>query len=173
MKIREKPIRGFLNRLFQLWARILPGGRGWRIRLHRLRGVIIGEDVFIGTDVILETARPDLVRIGDRVALGTRCTLLAHFDGDIYAESHIGDVPLVLESDVFIGPGAIVLPRVKIGKGSVVTAGSVVTRSIPPNCMVQGNPAKIIARCDRSLSPTTSTWDFVRHLKKSDKDNVT
>ncbi len=53
--------------------------------------------------------------------------------------------PLVIESDVWIGAGSIILPNVrKIGKGAIIGAGSVVTKEVTPYSIVAGNPAKII-----------------------------
>lgn len=52
--------------------------------------------------------------------------------------------PVVIEDNVWIGDKVVVLPNVRIGKGSVIGANSVVTKDIPPYCVVAGNPAKII-----------------------------
>ena len=52
--------------------------------------------------------------------------------------------PIIIGDDVWIGTCSIVLPGVKIGKGSVVGAGSVVTKDVPDYCVVAGNPARII-----------------------------
>lgn len=53
---------------------------------------------------------------------------------------------IVVEDDVWIGMGAMVLSGVRVGKGSVIAAGSVVTKSIPPYSIVAGNPARIIKK---------------------------
>jgi len=152
----EPVFRGLINRALQLLARITPGGQT-RVLLHRARGVHIGEDVFISQDVILETAFPNLITIEDRACLGTRVIVIAHM-----REQSKG---VKIESDVFVGPGAIILPDVTIGHGAVVTAGSVVTRSVPPMTMVQGNPAVPAARCGIPLSPDTTIKEFSRRLK--------
>ena len=52
--------------------------------------------------------------------------------------------PVIIEDNVWIAARSIILPGVEIGKGSVIGAGSVVTRSIPPFSVVVGNPAKLI-----------------------------
>ena len=52
--------------------------------------------------------------------------------------------PVVIEDDVWIAAGAIVLPGIKIGAGSVVAAGAVVTHNVEPNTLVAGVPAKLI-----------------------------
>jgi len=57
------------------------------------------------------------------------------------------------------------LPNFTIGKGAVVSAGSVVSRSVPPKTLVRGNPAEPIAHCDVSLGGGVSYEQFVRHLK--------
>ena len=56
--------------------------------------------------------------------------------------------PVVIHDNVWIGELVSILPGVEIGKGSIVGANSVVTKSIPAYCMVAGNPAKIIKRYD-------------------------
>ena len=70
---------GLAIRLLQVLALYAPGSTSFRVWLHRRRGVTIGRDVFIGTDVILETDRPELIYIGDRVTIGIRDTIIAHF----------------------------------------------------------------------------------------------
>lgn len=56
--------------------------------------------------------------------------------------------PITIEDNVWIGGGAILLPGVTIGKNSVIGAGSVVTRSIPENCVTVGNPCRVIKQID-------------------------
>lgn len=51
--------------------------------------------------------------------------------------------PVTIEDGVWIGGGTIILPGVTIGKNSVIGAGSVVTRSIPENCVAYGNPCRV------------------------------
>jgi hypothetical protein len=70
-----------------------------------------------------------------------------------------------IDEDVFIGPGAIILPSVVIGHGSVVTAGSVVTSTVSPMTVVQGNPARPVARCGVPLGEKISLIEFSGRLK--------
>ena len=72
---------------------------------------------------------------------------------------------MVIGDDVFIGPGSILLPHVTIGDGAVVTAGSVVTTSVPPLTMVRGNPAQVVATFKRPLGRTVPLREFYRGLK--------
>jgi serine acetyltransferase len=76
-----------------------------------------------------------------------------------------GFTSVFIDDDVYIGPAAVILPHVRIGRGAVVTAGSVVTRSIPPMTMVQGNPAKPVARCRVPLTWDTPIKKFYANLK--------
>lgn len=55
---------------------------------------------------------------------------------------------VIIEDDVWLATGVVVLPGVKIGKGSVITANSVVHKDIPPMVIAGGNPIKIIKRCE-------------------------
>jgi serine acetyltransferase len=154
--MKEGPLRGFLNRILQHLARILPGASSVRVKMHRARGVKIGKDVWIGYDVILDTSRPFLITLEDNCTLSMRVTVIAHF-----RES----TGVKIEEDVFVGPGSIILPGVVIGRGSVVTAGSVVTRSVPPMTVVQGNPAVPIAKCGVSLVPGVTLKEFSKSLR--------
>jgi acetyltransferase-like isoleucine patch superfamily enzyme len=56
----------------------------------------------------------------------------------------IGTQPVVISDDVWIGMNAVILKGVTIGENSIVAAGSVVTKSVPPNVIVGGNPAMIV-----------------------------
>ena len=155
-EVKESLLAGVWNRLCQHLARILPGARSLRVSLHRWRGVKIGKGVWIGYDVILDTSRPHLVVIEDGASLSMRVTVIAHF-----RETQ----GVKIEQDAFIGPGVIILPNVTIGRGAVVTAGSVVTQSVPPMTVVQGNPAVPIANCGIPLSSEVTLKEFSRRLR--------
>lgn len=155
-KVKESALRGLKNRVFQHLARILPGAHSLRVALHRARGVRIGKGVWIGYDAILETSRPFLITIEDGCTIGMRVTIIAHFKET---------KGVTIERDVFVGPGAIILPNVVIGHGAVITAGSVVTRSVAPMTVVQGNPAVPVAVCGLPLAPDVTVKEFSRNLK--------
>lgn len=160
----ERRLTGLKNRVLQELARILPGARSTRVWLHRRRGVRLGQRVWIGYDCILETSRPDLITIGNDVVISIRALLIAHFRGS---------TGITIMDQVFIGPGAIILPNVTIGRGAVVTAGSVVSTSIPAMTVVQGNPARPIARCGVSLVGDASIKTFYRSLRPIKRDALT
>ena len=152
----ENAIIGLKNRFLQVIAMSAPGALSFRVWCHRLRGVKMGQQVWIGTGAMIETAYPWLVQIGNRVVIGIRVTIIAHFH-EVQG--------VTIEDDVFIGPGVIILPGITIGAGSVISAGSVVTASVPPQTVVQGNPARPVARCSIPLGLRTSSREFAKHLK--------
>jgi acetyltransferase-like isoleucine patch superfamily enzyme len=152
----EGLLRGLKNRILQVIARIAPGATTMRVRLNRWRGVNIGKDVWIGYDAIIETSYPHLVTIRDRAAIGIRATIIAH---------NREQRGVVIEEDVTLGPGVIVLPAVTIGSGAIVTAGSVVTKSVPPKTMVQGNPAQPVATVEIPFGLDVSLKEFAKGLR--------
>lgn len=154
--MKESPLRGIKNRVCQELARVMPGARSARVKLHRWRGVTIGRNVWIGYDCVLETSRPHLIRIGNDVVISVRAVLIAHFRGT---------TGITIEDEVFVGPGAIILPNVTLGKGCVVSAGSVVSASVPPMTVVQGNPARPIATCGKTLVTDEPLSVFYRSLR--------
>ena len=151
-----RPLIGFKNRLLQLIALYVPGAHTTRVWLHRRRGVRVGARVFIGTGAIIETDHPELVTIGDDVTIGIRAVIVAHFKGA---------TGVTIRDRSFLGPGVIVLPGVEIGEGAVVTAGSVVTKTVRAHTMVQGNPARPVARCEVPLIEGVSFDEFRRHVR--------
>lgn len=107
----------------------------------------IGDYVDFAKDVIVTTGGG--VTIGNRVLIGYRTQILTsnHIipknKGSIFSSGH-EKKKVVIEDDVWIGASVIVLPGVKIGKGAVVAAGSIVTKDVNEFTIVGGNPAKLI-----------------------------
>lgn len=83
------------------------------------------------------------VSIGDYVLISWDCNILEN-NFHTTADGGIRSAPIVIEDRVWIGCRSIVLAGVTIGKGSIVGAGSVVTRNVPPGMLVAGNPARVI-----------------------------
>jgi acetyltransferase-like isoleucine patch superfamily enzyme len=141
MKIKKK--------LLKLIAKQLPGC-GLRIRLLRMCGYTIGDSVYIGEDFIIIDDLGDTqlsLKIGDRASISPRVTFVMHTqpnDSRIvpYVNSHTGSI--TIDSDAWIGTGAVLLPNVTIGEGAVVGANSVVTKSVAPYTVVGGVPAHFI-----------------------------
>jgi acyl-CoA synthetase (AMP-forming)/AMP-acid ligase II/acetyltransferase-like isoleucine patch superfamily enzyme/acyl carrier protein len=166
--LRDSLFWGMKNRLLQLLALYAPGYTTTRVWLHRLRGVAIGKNVSIGLSALIETAYPKLVSIGNNVSIGMRVLVIAHMRDSTAQARDNQQVTVRIEDDAYIGPGVIILPNVTIGKGAVVSAGSVVSRSIPPHTLVRGNPAKPVAHCAVSLGGGVSYEEFLRHLTPID-----
>jgi acyl-[acyl carrier protein]--UDP-N-acetylglucosamine O-acyltransferase len=155
--MKSNLLRRLIVRILQMFAMNLPGGKNFRVSLHRARGVGIGKDVWISSNVVLETEFPNLITIDDSAFIGIGVIVIAHF-----RESRRG---VRIGRQAFIGPGAIILPNVEIGEGAVVTAGSVVTKSVPAMTVVQGNPAVPVAKCGVPLEPNTPFMEFSIRLK--------
>lgn len=88
---------------------------------------------------------------GDDVLLGTRVEIYdTDFHGLLPEERHIAPPTQAVHigNRVFIGSNAVILKGVRIGDNSVVANSAVVTRDVPANCVVGGNPAKVIRRFD-------------------------
>lgn len=162
--ISDRWASGFKNRMLQLAALYAPGFKTVRVWLHRMRGVVIGDNVSIGLSVLIETAYPKLVCIGNNVTIGMRSTVIAHLRDLTSGTRETSGHTVTIEDNVYIGPGVIILPNVTIGHGAVVSAGSVVSRSVPPMTLVRGNPAEPIAQCGVSLGGGVPYEQFIRHL---------
>lgn len=85
------------------------------------------------------------ITIGDHVGVGAN-TVITDFDGHPISRqtTEIRSAPVVLDNDVWIGMNCVILKGVHIGKGSMIGANSVVTRSIPEMVIAAGNPARVI-----------------------------
>jgi len=92
------------------------------------------------------------VTLGDHVLIGPAvqlCTAGHPLDAALRRQGQEFGRPIVIEDDVWLGAGVIVCPGVRIGARSVVGAGSVVTRDLPPDVLALGNPCRVV----RSLTP--------------------
>jgi acetyltransferase-like isoleucine patch superfamily enzyme len=127
-----------LGRLLHKLAFVLPGGGSVRPWLHRLRGVHVGNNVWIGQLVYLDELHPEDLTIGDHSTIGLRTSVFTHFYWGPRRSRSNGKV--VIGKDVFVGPHCVILPNVRIGDGAVIRAGTVVSRNVPPHSF-WGSPA--------------------------------
>lgn len=105
-------------------------------------GIVIGQDTIIGDHAFLDGRAP--LRIGDHVDIASS-VMIYNSEHDLDSMDFVARTESVEISDyVFIGPRAIILPGVKIGKGAVVAAGAVVTHDVSDFTIVGGVPAKEI-----------------------------
>lgn len=123
--------------------------------------IVIGNNVGISSAVIWCS---DEIRIGDNTLIGGDCILLdtdAHSldyeirngvkltkDGCSLDYIMAKKAPIIIENDVLIGTRCIILKGVTIGARSVIAAGSVVTKSIPCDCIAGGNPCKVLKKAN-------------------------
>lgn len=134
-------------RLLSKWAGAL---LGTRVNVYGSFVIANPQNVWFGVDCgindgVFIVGRTG-VRVGDRVTLSAGVSLIdAGLDVGDPLKAHSGG-EIVVEDDVWIGAGAIVLPGVTIGRGSVVGAGSVVTKDVEPGCVVAGVPARLIRK---------------------------
>jgi len=115
-----------------------------RVKLHRMRGINIGKEVYIGYDVIFDRIHPEYITIEDYAEIGDRCIISAHQRGtkpliDKYPRTV---KPVRIGQGVWMAPGCIVIQGVEIGENSVIGTGSVVLWDVPADTVVLGNPAR-------------------------------
>lgn len=105
--------------------------------------LVIGNDVFVNNGTVLSASLS--IRIGDRVNIAPHCVLI---DNDFHGTAQRGGppkiAPIVLEDDVWLGTRVTILKGVTIGRGSVIAAGAVVTKDIPPGVLAGGVPARVL-----------------------------
>lgn len=112
-------------------------------------GVNIGRDCFI--DTRYWGNEPYLISIGNNVAVTGGVRIHTHGGARVARRQFPNfDVfgKVVIEDWAYIGSCAQIMPGVTIGKGSMVAAGSIVTKSVPPGVVVAGNPAKVICKVE-------------------------
>jgi len=157
-------IKSVCNRLLNYLAFRLPCGYSIRPRLQKLRGVKIGKHVWLSPMVYIDENHPDAISIGDDVAIGLRTTIFAHFySGPKRSKEHAR--PVVIEDKVFIGPHCVILPGVHIGKGSVIQAGTTVSRDIPSYTLWGPPKAMPIAKVTVPCPHYHTTEEFVKGLR--------
>jgi len=110
---------------------------GYRIR--------VGARTFVNYGLVaLDVAS---IAIGDDVQIGPNVQLLTPthpIDPDARRAKWEAAEPIAIEGNVWLGGGVIVLPGVTIGENTVVGAGSIVTKDLPPNVVAAGNPARVV-----------------------------
>ncbi len=110
----------------------------------------IGQRVLIGRNTRIMAATQ--VRIGARCMISWNCSIFDSIGHRLWLEN-VGETeiqgPITIGDDVWIGPYSIIMKGVTIGSGSVIGAGSVVRRDVPPSSLVYGNPARVAGKVTR------------------------
>ncbi|MBE0650626.1 MAG: acyltransferase [Bacteroidales bacterium] len=113
--------------------------------------IVIGNNVSINPDCHIGAINK--IEIGDNVLMASKVFITDHYHGEITSEAIntapskrklFSKGPVIIENNVWLGEGVVVLPGVTIGENSIIGANSVVTKNIPRNSVVGGNPARII-----------------------------
>ncbi len=131
--------------------------RGYHINMHssvKLYAEGQGTEIVIGEDTRIHGT---CLHACERIEIGKKCLIAANtqiFDcsgHDLSFENVENRLntkgktkPVIIEDCVWIGAGCLILPGVRIGRGSVIAAGSIVTRDVPPMCLAGANPAQVI-----------------------------
>jgi acetyltransferase-like isoleucine patch superfamily enzyme len=143
--------------LRSLWLRLLGARIGAGAILHDVRffnlyrrglgGLSVGRDCFLGDECLIDLA--EAVVLEDQVTLAERVLVLTHTNvgyQDHPLQRHFPPMAaaVVVEAGSFVGAGVILLPGVRVGRGSFVAAGSVVTEDVPPATLAAGVPARTL-----------------------------
>ena len=141
---------------------------------YRKLGAQVGEDCRIQVKGL--SSEPYLVKIHNHVTIASNVALITHDGGcwvfrDEYPDLNVfGKIEIM--DNCFIGMGSMIMPNVVIGPNSIVGAGAVVTKDVPPNTIVAGIPARVISTIDQYKKKCLETWakqqpdDFFIEKKK-------
>lgn len=119
---------------------------------YTFRNIFVGDNVSLGLRPMLVAALSE-IRIGSHVMFGPEVVViggghniavLRRFMTEVTEKTGNEDLGVVIEDDVWVGTRALILRGVSVGRGAVVSAGSVVTKSVPPYAIVAGNPARVV-----------------------------
>ncbi|QOS99460.1 2,3,4,5-tetrahydropyridine-2,6-dicarboxylate N-acetyltransferase [Brevibacterium sp. JNUCC-42] len=140
-------------------------------------GAVIRDQVHIGNNAVIMMGA--VINIGASIGEGTMIDMGAIIGGrgTVGKNCHIGAgavvagvieppsaTPVIIEDDVLVGANAVILEGVRIGQGSVVAAGAVVTQDVPANVVVAGTPARIIKEIDAKTKSKTEIMQELRQL---------
>jgi maltose O-acetyltransferase len=162
-----------VNKLFAVMP--LTRGYGLRARLLRFAGVdcarsarivasarivitsvSIGEDTYIGEQVLITGTETARISIGNNVDIAPRVVIISGTHEVDMGSPHSAGIgkgtPVCIEDGVWIGANSTVLPGVTIGKKAVIGAGSVVNRDIPAFTVAVGNPCRPVKKWNRVSS---------------------
>lgn len=145
VKISGNPKRIKIGSDFQVYEKCFFGvsRKGW---------IETGNNGLLGVGCYLNATEGRII-LGNGVAVGPYCKFYSfshnYLPGGTYMnESITGDIQI--EDNVFIGTNSVILPGIRIGKGSVIAAGSVVTKNVVEDTLVGGVPAKFIKKISES-----------------------
>jgi acetyltransferase-like isoleucine patch superfamily enzyme len=134
----------------------LVAGRGVRISPHCV--IRVGESGLLsfGTRTVVghytRIMAATEVKIGARCMISWNCSIFDSIGHSMWLQGQDKaeiEAPITIGDDVWIGPYTIIMKGVEIGPNSIIGAGSVIRRSVPPNSLAYGNPARVAGKVDR------------------------
>ena len=148
-RINQLPI-GDRDEIVRLEKKLF-GSTGENIYVNPPFYIDYGKHIFMGNNVYcnMDCVFLDVntITIGNNVMLGPRVNLFTAghpIDADVRISDLEFGLPIVIEDKVWIGGNATILPGVTVGENSIVAAGAVVTKDVPADSIVGGNPARLI-----------------------------
>jgi len=141
-----------IHRIFYLRKLSRIDGPAAAVEYARDHGIKVGENCRFYSDMTL-TREPFLIEIGNNVLISANVAFICH-DGGVYifreqVDNIMGSYGKIkIGNNCFIGQNSIILPNVEVGDNCIVCAGAVVADSFPDNCVIMGNPAKVIFKTD-------------------------
>ena len=147
------------------------------VKYFRSQGVDIGEDVEIfGASLHTFGSEPYLVSIGNQVTVSHNVDFITHDGGLRVARAKYPDAYLYgrirVSDNCFIGAHCILLPGAKVGAGSVIATGSIVTGEIPADVVAIGAPAKPVKSVEEYVNGKKHLWIDTADLKPDAKRDV-
>ena len=143
------------------------------VQYARHLGVKLGNNCSVG--IRAWSSEPYLIEIGNNVAI-TRGVMIHTHGGGRVARSKYPNFDVFgkvkISDNVYIGSGAQIMPGVTIGEGALVAAGSIVTKSVPPNAVVGGNPAKYICSVEEYINHNIKYDLGTKQLSPKEKKEV-
>lgn len=107
-------------------------------------GMKVGHNVYGLVNCTIDYGSCWLIEIGDDVMFGPEVYLLSHDTSTKRFVGHTRVGKIIIGKNVFVGARTFIMPNVTIGENSIIGSCSVVTKDVPPNVVVAGNPARII-----------------------------
>jgi len=147
MKLRTKFIKSWILHSLAYSSPL----SDFSIFMQRSRGVNIGKNCHFSSYVLIDLLYPHLVNIEDNVTVSHNAMIFAHINPTTNLLLKNTAYPrkvekVTIKKGAIISPGAIITAGVTIGENSIISIGSVVAEDIPDNCIVVGNPARVVKK---------------------------
>lgn len=117
---------------------------GCKVVVRNNAQLILGHGSFINVDSKIYCR--EKIEIGENTFIGEEVIIRDTDEHSIIRDDYKNTMPIKIGNNVWIGMRSMILKGVTIGNGAVIAAGSIITKDVPNNCLVAGNPAKILKR---------------------------